>query len=622
MKASVEIVALEPAATRYLVPEFEMHVFGDITGFEGWPWRAGDLLHIRKTQSTVFTADRLSKTAVRIYSRDPKRYRLFLREPLMADDPHAPDWVVVADGFRRTTSRRGLAVANLQWWTSDKRGGTFRQGARAEAAIKAWSSGCSRAQTVAILQEGGMVLAEANGLCEKLDQHLELWCTHAPPSVRGRPELSNHPGGSTLSSFATTVGRRLHGAKEDGYRAPFQRDRDRVVWSRGLRQLANKTQVFPIPSGDFLRHRLAHSLEVVQLASTIGASFGLDPYLIEAGGLAHDIGHTPFGHAGERALDQLLKEIGPLGGFNHYEHGVDIVRWLEDAYHSPSLGGIFGLNLTAEVAECIFKHMYGRGREEFGQTALYERSKHHDYFKDDSCHLEGQAVRIADKISYLVSDLEDGIRMGVFEEDDFLYCRLLRHPPLDLVPSDGESLHERFLSQRTILLKILMEDVIEATDCRLGAMAVASLDKIRSTHAYTVDHSAAMQTEVGEVWTLLQTGKLHKDARVKLANLRAERIVRDLTTLFAFAPELVDTRFREVHARLEGSPYMREYRERVGSSVQLAATLLRYIGTDERACKVPLRHLIQAKDYVASLPDTRASQLHAELLGSGAPWMP
>jgi putative nucleotidyltransferase with HDIG domain len=159
---------------------------------------------------------------------------------------------------------------------------------------------------------------------------------------------------NSLTEWATKASPREHPDPSDKFRGRYQRDRDRVLWSHGLRRLAHKTQLFPTEHDDQLRQRLAHSIEVMQLASTIGASFGLDRDLIEAGALAHDIGHTPFGHAGEYALNQLLDEIdSKLGGFNHYEHGVDIVRWLEGPHSVSRTTAFNGLNLTPEVAECI-----------------------------------------------------------------------------------------------------------------------------------------------------------------------------------------------------------------------------------------------------------------------------
>src|SRR5262249_44896464 len=160
-----------------------------------------------------------------------------------------------------------------------------------------------------------------------------------------------------LTDLAAIPSRRRYEYQDDQFRLEFQRDRDRILWSHGLKRLADKSQVFPVDRDDHLRRRLSHSIEVMQLSATIARAFGLDPDLTEAGALAHDIGHTPFGHAGEHALDSILNDIEPdLLGFNHYEHGADVVRWLEDVYWSPGIGGFPGLNLTPETVECIFKH--------------------------------------------------------------------------------------------------------------------------------------------------------------------------------------------------------------------------------------------------------------------------
>jgi dGTPase len=409
--------------------------------------------------------------------------------------------------FASTVSRRKVDPALLQWWTSDRTGGTLRSSEATEKAIRSWASRRTLEETIETLRTDGMVPGDAAALCKELDIKLGLWSIRGVPSVRVAPEPSSlSAAGSPPFSISRSVGRPYTRQADDGYRGAFQRDRDRVVWSRGLRQLANKTQVFPLTSDDFLRNRMAHSLEVMQLASTIGASFSLNPHVIEAGALAHDIGHTPFGHPGEYALDRLMNDLKcDLGGFNHYEHGVDVVRWLEDAYQSPALGGIHGLNLTSEVAECIFKHTYCQSGRPFSQEELYKRSKHQAYINSSLCHVEGQAVRLADKILYLISDLEDGIRMGVFTTEDLLTCRLLRRPPLDLAPRSDESLYVRFLSQRPLILRLLMEDAIDATDRKLASRK--SVEAVRQAKDYTVCFSADLQEEVNEVWKRLQSGK-------------------------------------------------------------------------------------------------------------------
>jgi dGTPase len=612
----VELVSIEPSATRYLVPEFERRALGDLQGFDGTAWRVGDLLHVRKRATSKFFAAGVSTYSIRPYARRPREFRFFFRADSEAN-ADSPDWLLLNREFERTTSRRNVHPASLQWWTSSKAGGTSRNPVLTEQAVQEWASGRSETQTVELLCKNGVAAGDAHSLCRELDAKLELWSRYGQPTVRlGTSDVAT--GKRTALAVVSATKRPYEKQSEDGYRGPFQRDRDRVVWSRGFRQLANKTQVFPVSSQDFLRNRMSHSLEVMQLAATIAASFGLNIDLVEAGALAHDIGHTPFGHAGEDAMDTLFEEIkGGLGGFNHYEHGVDVVRWLEDAYQSPAVGGLAGLNLTSDVAECIFKHTYCQNRDRFSQDEIYKRSKHKNYFSNALCNLEGQAVRVADKVSYLISDLEDGIRMGVFALEDLVRCKLLRRPPIDLSPRKDESLHERFLSQRPLVVGLLMEDIIDSTDRRLATRK--TIDAVQSAEDYTVNHSSEIAEEVDEIWNTLQAKKLHRDARVRLANLHAGRIVRELTLLLSIAPELVDPQFVASHRRIHQSEYMDYYRNATGKTVKVSPSLLRFIGTNGQVFgqiggqdpEIPIEHLVQAKDFVAGLSDARARELHA-----------
>ena len=228
-----------------------------------------------------------------------------------------------------------------------------------------------------------------------------------------------------------------------------------------------------------------------------------------------------------------------LGGFNHYEHGVDVVRWLEDVYQSPGAGNIPGLNLTPETVEIIFKHTFFRKEERhFAQQTLAKSTKHGDLRKDCSCHLEGQAVRIADKISYLISDLEDGIRMGVIDLPALMRCRFFERPPIDMVPQADESLYERFISQRGAILKVVMEDVITTTDYRLAK--IPSIEAVRKHIDYLIDYSPSVSADLAENWRELQSGRLHKAPAVLEANSRATRIVSDLFFWFCLQPQLVE----------------------------------------------------------------------------------
>jgi dGTPase len=394
-----------------------------------------------------------------------------------------------------------------------------------------------------------------------------------------------------------------------------------VLWSQALRRLAHKTQLFPTEHDDQLRQRLAHSIEVMQLASTIGSSFGLDRDLIEAGALAHDIGHTPFGHAGEHALNRLLDEVdAKIGGFNHYEHGVDVVRWLEGPYAVSRTTAFPGLNLTPEVAECILKHTYCQVGGLLSADKLHKASKHSAFIPSGYCHLEGQAVRIADKISYFVSDLEDGIRLAAITASDLLLCRFFHRAPMNFSVASDQTLSQRFIEQRRNVLKILMEDVLVATNKRLARMKPQD---VRGATQYTVNHSDEILRDMNEVWELLQRGRLHEDRRVKLANLQAARVVSDLTIVFAVCPQLVDPAFAAEHARLRTKDYITQYRARTGGAVFVQPGLIDFLPLEHlidfkhdprRPVRVAVEDLVQAKDFVAGFTDSRARTLHAELL--------
>jgi len=275
------------------------------------------------------------------------------------------------------------------------------------------------------------------------------------------------------------------------------------------------------------------------------------------------------------------------------------------------------LNLTRQTVECILKHTFHRGDEALGQSSLVGGSKHTD-LDDSSCHLEGQAVRIADKISYLISDLEDGIRMGVFTLKDLMRCKFFERPPIDLTPSQGESLYDRFVSQRRSILKVLMEDILRATDERLTRMG--DLGAVRATREYTIDHSGPIREEVSEIWTELQAGMLHQHPDVVAEGIRAGRIVRDLFVICVVAPQLVASAFRQSHCGLHATPYVNWYKQRVGPLVGVPKKLLArysyaYVLGSEREEQgdnwlVPITDLLLAKDYVASLTDAAAVEEH------------
>src|SRR5512136_2465368 len=198
---------------------------------------------------------------------------------------------------------------------------------------------------------------------------------------------------SSCAALSSMTKGRLSSEEECPLRPAFQHDRDRIIHSKSFRRLKHKTQVFLIPAGDHYRTRLTHTLEVSQIARTISRALRLNEDLSEAISLGHDLGHTPFGHAGEDMLNQVVP-----GGFNHSDQSLRVVDLLEKDGN--------GLNLTYEVRDGILRHSKGRG-EILPQDA-----------EERSCTLEGQVVRVADVIAYINHDIDDAIRAGVISMED------------------------------------------------------------------------------------------------------------------------------------------------------------------------------------------------------------
>jgi dGTPase len=302
---------------------------------------------------------------------------------------------------------------------------------------------------------------------------------------------------------------------------------------------------------------------------------------------------------------------------------VDVIRYLEGPYHVSPATPFAGLNLTPELCECVIKHTYCHRGERFASEYLLSRSKHEGFIQPGYCHLEGQAVRIADKISYLISDIEDGIRLGALSRSDLLTCRFFHRPSLDFSIQSDSSLSQQFLEQRRSVLKILMEDVLQASSKRLARLSSPSPKVIRNADEYIIQHSDELLVDVEEIWRKLQATKLHRDRRVLSANLRAARIVAELAIAYSIMPHLVEDRFRREHESLRNSKYMGYYRTQAGGKVSFRRELVGFlpmhvmIGTNHNLgaeITVAIEDLILAKDYVAALSDSRARLFHHQLL--------
>jgi dGTPase len=244
--------------------------------------------------------------------------------------------------------------------------------------------------------------------------------------------------------------------EEDDIRPSYQRDRDRIIHCKTFRRLKHKTQVFLAPEGDHYRTRLTHVLEVTQIARTIAKSLRLNEVLTEAIGLGHDLGHSAFGHAGEAALNKLVR-----GGFDHYRQSVRVVEKLED------------LNLTIEVRDGILKHSKGEKGELLRKRA-----------KSRALTLEGDIVRISDIIAYVNHDIDDGIRAGIIREDDI---------PLDIRKTLGNTGSGR--------IDRMVRDVIDATlacDYEAIMMTPEALEALEALRTYMFENMYLIREVRGE----------------------------------------------------------------------------------------------------------------------------
>ncbi len=278
---------------------------------------------------------------------------------------------------------------------------------------------------------------------------------------------------------------RAHHEEEDDLRTVWERDRDRIVHSVAFRRLMYKTQVFVNWEGDHYRTRLSHSLEVSQVARSVASALFLNETLSEAIALAHDLGHPPFGHRGEVALDALMKEHG---GFRHNAQVLRVVDRLER--RSPDYPG---LNLTREVRESLLKHE----QEEDWPAEFRPRPKR-------PC-LEAQVVDLSDSTAYHVHDIEDGLRSGLFHEEDLEEVALwrgareaveLRHPGF-LSDTRDEKLRVKRIANE--ILKLCINDLIRASYERLGKARPASPEEVQRGPRSWIGHSAPIAKEVAEL---------------------------------------------------------------------------------------------------------------------------
>ncbi|MEL6837705.1 MAG: deoxyguanosinetriphosphate triphosphohydrolase [Pseudomonadota bacterium] len=364
---------------------------------------------------------------------------------------------------------------------------------------------------------------------------------------------------------------RLYAEEESAFRSPFQRDRDRIIHASAFRRLKHKTQVFIEHEGDYFRTRLTHSIEVAQVARTVAAALDLNVELTEAVALAHDLGHTPFGHTGEEALDALMQ---PYGGFDHNAQALHIVTNLERHYAEWD-----GLNLTWESLEGIAKHN-GPVTGDI-PYALAAYNARHDLELHTHASAEAQAAALADDIAYNNHDLHDGLRAELFSTDELAELPILddcfarvdaKYPGLNYYRRRHEALRRFF--------GVLVEDVINISRDNIAALNPQSVQDIRGAGRMMVQFSPALWTDLKVIRRFLFKRMYRAPAVVDMR----EVVTKMIDELFPF--------FMENTGELP-----KQWRKDVADAAD-KTTLARIVA-----------------DYIAGMTDRFAIQEHRRLIG-------
>ncbi len=372
------------------------------------------------------------------------------------------------------------------------------------------------------------------------------------------------------SDPARAKGRRFP-EEESSFRSCFQRDRDRIIHASAFRRLKHKTQVFVEHEGDYFRTRLTHSIEVAQVARTIAGALGLNQEITEAIALAHDLGHTPFGHTGEDALHELM---APYGGFDHNAQAVRIVTSLERHY-----ADFDGLNLTWETLEGIAKHN-GPVTGEL-PYALADYNALHDLELHTHASAEAQVAALADDVAYNNHDLHDGLRAGLFTEEEICALPIVgeafaavdqKYPGLEAIRRRHEALRRVF--------GVMVGDVIDTSRTALAEVDAQSVEELRACGRPVVQFSTALWADLKEIRSFLFTRMYRAPSVVKMRK-EVTIVVRELFPLFLTEPTLLPARW---HA-------------------------------DLAKCDSETAVARMVSDYISGMTDRYALQQHEQLLG-------
>ena len=366
---------------------------------------------------------------------------------------------------------------------------------------------------------------------------------------------------------------RIHPEESPEYRSAFQRDRDRIVHSTAFRRLEYKTQVFVNHEGDLYRTRLTHSIEVAQISRSIARTLRLNEDLTEAIALAHDLGHTPFGHAGQDVLNHCMS---PHGGFEHNFQSLRVVDHLEEKYAQFP-----GLNLTFESREGILKHCSGENAKSLGEVG--ER-----FLNRTQPSLEAQLVNLADQIAYNNHDVDDGLRAGLLTIDQLQEVSLFREQ-YEVVVRQHPDLNQRRTIHEVVrrMINRLVVDLIETSQRNISEANPADIDAVRQHPTPLIQFSGTQMELNRELKQFLWNG-LYRHYRVMRMSAKAERILTELFQAFMDEPRLLPD---EPYGRVQGDDS----------------------AARERSCARVVA------DYIAGMTDRYALTEHQRLFSAPAP---
>ncbi len=352
------------------------------------------------------------------------------------------------------------------------------------------------------------------------------------------------------------------------FRTEYHRDRDRIIWSRTFRRLQHKTQVFPHYSQDHYRRRLTHTIEVAQIATTLARALHLNEVVTEAIALGHDLGHTPFGHAGERALNKIHLNLNfckysedqshlpiPVIGFNHCVHGIEVVSRIERDYHLNG-NDYYGLNLTQDVRDGILQHMRDEKRGSLDYQLGISDISQFDEFKEFTTNkgsLEAQCVYFADKVAYLLGDIEDGIRRQLFDPSKLNSDPFIKHIRQSLAKRRKGNGNKKpqlrnvddYLHFRRAALAELILNCIERAKTKskcANFQTVNDVLKYNERVVWVDDNTHAKWTQFNKKW---MKGKLYCNEHVMACEVKARKIVTDLFNAYLNTFNLIGSEYRK-----------------------------------------------------------------------------